>query len=930
MSIKVGSVARCAVKQATGMISTQCLGKCHTQAVMIYLLFRRFVIVILLHYPLLSVASAESGAVSSTVCSATPKQEETLLRDRPAQRDQWFRSVRRSTEAPGVWSKGIAPPPTPAENLRRAFEKLRNARASVTKEVSQPQWKELGPRPQVESIWEDVGGRVTSIAVDVANDPSGNTVYVGTAFGGVWKSINALSSAPQFIPLGDDWMSLSVGSIALDSSTNPPTVFVGTGEANNSIDSYYGVGILKSTKTGWSDPVATARGGYSFAGASVSRILIDPENNKLLFASVSTGTGGDDRKPTLGIYRSDDGGDSWALVLKGGAITDMIYEPGTKTYIAAMRGKGFYRYKVKDAGWTELGLPFQCAIGISESNFFRASLATRTGEIWALITTARGSLSQPFPKDTGLVHSVDGGTTWLPLPVPDDPFQLQGNYDQWIAAPQDSNTLLLGGIDVWRSNDKPQQAQDWINLTNSYTSGMVHPDQHAFYAVTDRKWYVGNDGGLWVSTNRGAGWSNLNATIGAIQFMSVTPDPGAAGRYFGGSQDNGTARNGTTPGPMFWKTTWSGDGGYTASDPTNSLTTYTENYNVSLRRSDYPDGEWNTVVDVRTIDEPGSFYVPYDFLAVREEKLVLGTFRLWRGPAYPVCPGAGWAPISERLTGTADGTIRSLAVAPSNPDVLYVVTDDSFVQKTETATKDTPSWENVTASPLPTDRPFSAIAVHPMNPRIVFLGVSGFGTGHLFKSTNGGSTWTDISSNLLDSPINAILIDDAVPNDIYIANDLGVFSTDDGGSTSSDWQPYGNGLPHSAVLQLKMSSVGERWLLAATHGRGAWRVVPRHSPADFSLGVMPRVQSLRIQSSTQEIEISLLSSGNYNGSVSLSCEAPRPLGCSIHPSTIAPGDSAHLAISGVLNDGINVINVYGKDGKRTRFQTVGIINNSAR
>src|ERR1019366_5691085 len=234
---------------------------------------------------------------------------------------------------------------------------------------------------------------------------------VGTAFGGVWKVAGASEVSPTITPLGDSSLGLAVGSIALDTRTNPPTIYVGTGEPNNSGDSYYGVGILKLEKGNlpWTKPVAIAdNGAHSFLGASVSKILLAADDPKHLYAAVTDAIGSVGRKPTFGIYESPDSGDSWSLTLSAGPATDLIYDDVNKAYFAAIRGVGIYEKKSGTA-WTLVSSPFQCKISISDANFSRISLATRGGTLWALVSDSNGFPAQPFPADSGLVQSGDEG-----------------------------------------------------------------------------------------------------------------------------------------------------------------------------------------------------------------------------------------------------------------------------------------------------------------------------------------------------------------------------------------------------------------------------------------------------------------------------------------------------------------------------------------
>jgi photosystem II stability/assembly factor-like uncharacterized protein len=782
----------------------------------------------------LSIASALLCAFTfqtSTPTHLAPTRE--VRRDFPGGQSAWFLAGRRYPPA-SASVRALEKKPSAAEKLREAFAESNRMRATRAAFI-QPSWNELGPRPQVGSNWGRVSGRVTNLAID-PNDKTGNTLYVGTAFGGIWLCSNALSDEPSCTPQSDDRVSLSIGSVAVISQNGVTVVYIGTGEPNNSADSYYGEGIMRSPDGGktWEDAVFQDKDGNDFSGASVSKIMVDPDDPKMMFAAVTSANLADGRNVTLGLFESPDAGKSWSLALSDGGISDIIYDPTTKTYYAAVVGKGIYKRAI-DHQWKRVPSPFQCTSAITDTNFSRASLATRDGVVWALISDNRGELSQPSENDFGLVESRDGGNHWDPIRPPDGLFHGQGFYDQYVAAPPNSSELIVAGIDVWSTNNTRGTTTEWSNLTDALYSGIVHPDQHAIAFVDRQHWYVGNDGGLWSTKNAGGNWTNLNSTIGAIQFVSVTPDPNLSGGYFGGSQDNDTAHSLPATSTR-WASSLDGDGGYTAIDDKHRLY-FAEKNNVSLFYSDSSSGQWKPVVDGRSINERQAFYIPYDIFNGVEPQVALGTFRVWVGPAAPACAGAGWRPASGDLTLGEPGYITALTVIPNSSTVL-VVTSDSVVQRTEDILSPQPKWTKLSdENGLPTGRAYSSITVSPSDRETMYVGVMGFatgykgsGTGHVFKrvKVKGKFTWINITGNLKDVPVNSILVDSARNNDVYIATDAGVWVTTDGGKETSTWIPYGDGLPHSAIMQLKISTQGKRLLVAATHGRGAWAVPPIH------------------------------------------------------------------------------------------------------
>ena len=842
-----------------------------------------------LTYRVLYQAVATLLLITDLVCgqvapnsSSTSREKPSSQSDRPLARSEWFSKGRQV--GGGVGFAGPAAPP--AQKLLQSYGQLRQIRPAHLSRpgfASPPPaiWAALGPFKQSNTPWGDVSGRVTSLIVDTRNGANDLTIYVGTAFGGLWKGTSDPNDHThmKFTPLSDQWPSLAIGSIALDTrvpSGSPPIIYVGTGEANNSSDSYYGIGILKSADGGTTWTISSGSGtpcpitevssnstcppDGPFIGGSVSKIIVDPLTPTHLLLALSIAQDSTGKKPGTAIYESNNGGDSWApMILHGGKTTnaeynsynctDLLLDTKSNTFYAAVEGLGFYSYRIGEE-WRSLTSPFKGLAGVTAKTFSRASLAVRTAgnktTIFAVIADYNGRLAVTASQETGVVRSDDGGKTWSSVKAPpsslffSNPFY-QGTYDQYIVAPADEDSLIIGGIDVWRcpSVQNPQ----WKNLTNSYSDKAAsepgkhtHPDQHALIAVASKDWIVGNDGGTWRTQDGGLSWIDLNSNIASIQFMSVAPSLSSVTDYMGGSQDNGTVRGNAQTN--LWVMTLGGDGGYVANSSQSPTRFYTEQDGVSLAQSDDLGQNWYTVVDQKTITQAdgGAFYLPYRVLPGTVEKIVLGTRRVWLGPSIPAeanapwRPGQGWTDVSDMLTD-ANNYIAAIAVAPSSPKIVYVATSDGHVYRNEDISSSSPrsKWKEIASTKLAPDRVYSALAVAPDNPDTVYLGVQGFGTGHVFKTENAGGNWTEITPRFgtgptfenLDTPVNSILVDPLFPADVYIATDIGVFVTSDRGQ---NWQQFGENLPRSAVLELQMST--NRKIVAATHGRGAWLIEP--------------------------------------------------------------------------------------------------------
>jgi hypothetical protein len=685
-------------------------------------------------------------------------------------------------------------------------------------------WVAAGPMPVSCFICAGTqtvySGRGSAIALDLANDPSGNTVYYGAASGGVWKSTNALGASPQFTPTSDQTESLVVGAIALDSSNGQSIVYVGTGEPNDGGDTYYGVGLLKSTDGGnsWGQPVTTANlGALSFLGLSFSKIIVDPANPLVLVAgTVPGGFVSSSKSPgaaTLqglgispGVFFSSDGGNSWtqSTSLAGQTVNDIVVDPATDTYYAAVYGVGIYKSINQGQNWSPVTFPL--TFDSPSAWFNRTSLALRSGVLYALIAQG-GSLSQPTAQDTGLVQSIDGGNTWAPIAAPpggSDALGGQLNYDQYIVAPPGSAGLIIAGLEPFETGSVNGLSTVWTALTPP------HVDQHAVGIIDAAHWFAANDGGLFFTANSGSAFSELNDTLNTIQFYSVSPDAGASGNLIGGSQDNGIETDIT--GGTAWTQVGGGDGFGSGTDPLNPGQFFGESNGIISRYG--TSGVENDVFNSIAIG--GEFvFCPFEVIAQAPTSMFAGPNDVWMGPTNPSTANAGWRSISPQF-----GIVNFLGPAPSNPDVLYL-TSTSFIEKTTNATSASPSWTQL--NPFNDSLLLGHIVVNPTDPNTLYVIKEGFVDGQkIYKSADGGQTWTNISGNLPNMPMNWMVIDPQNPTNIYVASDVGVFLATDGGILGETWQVVGAGLPNCPILQVKIANTNPRELVAASHGRGAW------------------------------------------------------------------------------------------------------------
>jgi photosystem II stability/assembly factor-like uncharacterized protein len=697
----------------------------------------------------------------------------------------------------------------PSGALRRGWLQMRDrwpallagdATASIL--AATRNWLPIGPAP----IAGGYSGRISTIAVHPSDS---DILYLGGAQGGVWKSIDGGAS---WAPLTDRECSLAMGSIAID-PVNPQIVYAGTGEMHFSADSYYGCGVLRSVDGGatW-----TQYGGEIFdtniGGARISKLIVDPPTA----GSVSTTTVY--AATTVGVYVSRDSGITWSRLLDGVA-TDLVMHPADPRILHAAIGlpggtgaanNGVYRSDDGGATWTHQ------TTGFPGTNVGRIALAIAPSAPSVLYAAVQDQLSGGGGSDgrlLGIYKTTNGGSTWSRTTAAGADCASQCWYNLTIATdPRDPEIVYFGGVLLYRSDNGGAQ---FNNILRD-----IHVDQHAitFDPRNPDRLYVGNDGGIYRSTNGGVSWVSLNTNLALTQFyagISLHPtDPGIA---LGGTQDNGTLEYG---GVDTWSIVLGGDGGYTAIDYQNPLYNWAETQwsagsGFSGPRLRVGPGQFGArKVNGIDLNDRAQFIPPLVMDPTTPTTLYFGTFRVYRTTDR----GDFWQTISPDLSRGANGRITSIAPSRSDPATIWVGTNDGAVQ----VTRDGGATWNLRIDGLP-NRVVTDIAVDATDPATAVITLSGFGTGHVFRTTNAGVSWTDISTNLPDVPVNAALTNPSLGSDIFIGTDLGVFQTTDGTTT---WTPIVDGLPNSAVFDLAYNAQ-TGFVVAATHGRGMFSFRPQ-------------------------------------------------------------------------------------------------------
>lgn len=726
-------------------------------------------------------------------------------------RMQWFHDQRAFPHK--TIPSGIRQSAVRERDDRDALEaSLRRALATGAATPTGPAWQLIGPRP-TDWYYGGTSGRVTSLAIDPANP---KILYMGGAEGGVWKSVDG---GATWSPLTDTQASLAVGSIALDPS-NPNTVYVGTGEENFSGDSYYGAGILKSTDGGLSWTQYTGDfGGSPCGGQHIGAVAVDPANSKIVLAG---GEGCYYGTPT--IYRSADGGQTWTPVLSPPSsnwvpATAIVFNPANGNLVyAATYDDGVF--KSTDAGKTWSAANGTGNNALPTKNLGRIALALAPSNpsiLYAAIADASNS------DLLGLYKSVDGGGNWALLPNTPDFCSTQCWYDIVLAvSPTNPNFVAAGGVYPYHPGGSAVMTSadggtTWVDQSNG-----LHPDTHALAFTPDgTTLYTGSDGGVWSTTNPTASkiaWTGLNSTLAITEFYpGMAIDQSNLNHSYIGTQDNGMEKY---SGSLLWSAPACGDGGAAALDYTATGTVYVNCIELSLYKTTDDGNTFNQVTDGFASGDRTGWVPPLAMDPLHHNTLYFGTYRVYR-----TTNGAAlWTPISGDISGDPTyGTLDAIAIAPTDPNTVYAGSNYGQVYVTHNAQAASGvQWTNVTGAGLP-GRSVTWIAVDPTSASIAYVGCSGFtgfgdSLGHIFKTSNAGVTWTDVSGDLPNTPVNAILVDPDAPDTIFAGTDIGAFYTSNGGGS---WSTLGAGLPTVVVTGLGLHEA-TRTLRASTHGRSVW------------------------------------------------------------------------------------------------------------
>ena len=732
-------------------------------------------------------------------------------------------------------------------------------------------WSSLGP-----TNYGTSQGRATTLWVNPVNS---NFLFAGFAGGGVWKTTNG---GGLWTPISDFEASLGIGSLDVQVRSDPANltdaiIYVGTGEGNMSFDSVDGAGVLKSVNGGasWTlQPLPWANPDYAASARfrhSLRRVLIDKNvaNGQSVWAA---GDGG--------VYHTTDGGKSWSVVTTlpytgkpavGGCWPEVASDLVVDSSVSPARIYAAYGMRANGSGVAALS-----CTGIADDSSYRKNngiyRSLDGGATWTIISSGAGQTG--FPVTPGNVGRISL------LSAPSDRKQM---YVLIQCATNGASTCVGGNyaaLGIWRTTDVTAAPvtwtpgsttnfvnnQGWYDMTGSvdptnaaklliqgYNVNLstdsafsfssvgsgVHVDHHFSLYASATMVFAASDGGVFRGAVSGSSitWTSLNGGgLSTLQLYGIGQHPVTAGRIHGGLQDNGEAY---TAGTGSWSSAAGGDGGFSATDQSNGNNAYEEYVYAAIARSvnggaSFPSCIQNfggvTGCGGSVPDGTCGFIAPMMLDANAQSTLYTGCKYVYRNTSAP--SSSAWSAISPDLIGTTYDYITNVHSAKNN-GVSGTIWASTLNGRVWVTTNGGTNWTNTTASPLPAAIPLPTraatwIATHPQygNRAVVtFSGWSGSSTppGHVFRTLNGGGTWTDITGALPDEPVYTVAVDPNRPDEVYIGTEFGVYVNDNAWG-GSNWTKINAGqLPFVHVHQLEFSGANGK-LRAATHGRGIWEL----------------------------------------------------------------------------------------------------------
>jgi photosystem II stability/assembly factor-like uncharacterized protein len=719
------------------------------------------------------------------------------------------------------------PSPSPQES---ATPKDDRGKSSFEKAFERLEWRSIGPA--------NMGGRTADIE-GVPGNP--NLVYVATASGGLWKTTNG---GVTWKPIFERQGTISIGDVALAPS-NPEVVWVGTGESKTRNSVSFGDGVYKSTDGGKNWQHMGLR-----ETERVSAIAIHPQNPDIVYVGALGHAFGPNEE--RGVFMTTDGGKTWTKTLyidREHGVSDLEMDANNPNVLYA----GMWSFERKP--WThrsgsEKGGLYKSIDGGRTWNKLTNGLPKLIGRIGVRAAPSNSNVVYAIleAKEGTLYRSDDRGETFRQVSKNERIVSRGFYYTRVRVDPTNENHVYAVASTLFESIDGGR--------TFKSITGRTHIDYHAFWQdpKSPKRIWQGNDGGIAVSYDGGETWEPVyNIPLG--QFYQIHADNRLPFYYvMGGLQDNGAwsgpSRTREPAGIMNddWRMISFGDGFYVINHADQPELYISESQGGNILRTDFRSREQQEVNpwgrgsgDGPAIGEKYRFNWNSPILLSTHDKntVYFGGNVVFKSGDF----GKSWEQISpdlttnnpeklkdaggpvaiENTTAEYHSTIISLAESPLQKEQIWVGTDDGNLQKTTDGGK---NWSNLVKNVpgVPANSPVSHVEPSRTDADTAYVSFDRHMFDdfrpYIFKTTNGGRSWTAVAGNLPSKAyVQVVREDPKNPNLIYAGTEIGLFASYRGGS---EWIPLNlKNLPNVAIHDI-MVHPRENDLILATHGRSVW------------------------------------------------------------------------------------------------------------
>jgi photosystem II stability/assembly factor-like uncharacterized protein/fibronectin type 3 domain-containing protein len=648
------------------------------------------------------------------------------------------------------------------------------------------EWNFLGPS-SAPGGYEGMGRLNCVIEHPDYNGTTNQTIWVGSASGGIWKTTNDGST---WTSNTDELAVLGMGDLVIDPNDSD-IMYAATGDG----DGYdtFSIGILKSTDAGatWNTTAFQVQVNQTYV---CRRIVMNPDDSDELFVATNGG-----------LYRTTNAGTNWSQSISG-SFWDVKFHPTDSDIIYAAKGNEFYRSTDGGDNFTYIstGLPtnsirYTIAVTPDEEDYvyLLSSNSSRAFNGVYRSTNAGQSFTTRSTTPNLLNSSFDGTGTGG-----------QGNYDLSMAIdPNDAETVIVGGVNLWKSTDGGANWEIKGYWTNSSVEE-VHADHHMLYWPVAGRLYSAHDGGLDISTDDGETWEYIGSGLEITQFYRISVSQTNADLILCGAQDNSSFLKTSS---TFGMTRATGDGMEQAINPEDEDIMYTASYYGKIYKSTTGGDSWFVS---NYPNESGAWVTPYQIDPNNSDQLFAGYLRVWKSTNG----GGSWTAISSF---TNESVLTFLHVAPENSDYIYTGRNGALWKTTNGGS----SWTSLT---IPSTNAIKSLVTNPDDADEVWICFSGYTSGQkVYHSTNGGTSWTNISGTLPNVPCNVVTYQKDVDDRIWVGTDIGVWYR---GDDDSDWQEFNDELPNVICNDLEIYEAGDK-LRLGTYGRGLWEVdLPTNRP----------------------------------------------------------------------------------------------------